>query len=216
MTTEMATRSSLPGLLRDDGYDLPANLSFERWLEIGQTLQAMERSVKWWLGDWWNYGCRRYGEMVSQATRDHVEDSTGYAYHTIENAGAVARKFENSRRRENLSWSHHDAVAGLPPVEADTMLDAALTDHLNVFALRDRVRERKRALGGQAVDAAGTPLTDAETIWHPQLEDLTDEARAALEAHAPGGRHRTGYVAGFCAALVWNGATDAFREWRGP
>jgi hypothetical protein len=216
MTTELAVRDGLPGRLREDGYDLPPDLPYERWLEIGQTLQAMERSVKWWLGDWWNYGCRRYGEMVSQAARDHVEDSTGYAYHTIENAGAVARKFENSRRRENLSWSHHDAVAGLPPVEADKMLDAALDDHLNVFALRDRVRERKRALGGQAVDAAGTPISDTESLWHPTLEDLTDEARAALEAHAPGGRHRTGYVAGFVAALVYAQQESAFKVWEGP
>jgi hypothetical protein len=214
MTAELATRPGLPGTLREDGYDLPPDLAFERWLEVGQTLQAMERSVKWWLGDWWNYGCRRYGEMVSQAAKDHVEDSTGYAYHTIENAGAVARKFENSRRRDNLSWSHHDAVAVLPPVEADAMLDQAAEDGLNVFALRDAVRERKRALAGGAVTADGASLDTEPLTWQPAISDLTAEARAALEANAPGGRHRLGYEQGFLRGLVYAGARDCFTDWR--
>lgn len=213
MSTELARRSTLPGRLREDGYDLPADLTFDRWLEVGQTLQQMERSVKWWLGDWWNYGCRRYGEMASQASKDHVEDATGYAYHTIENAGAVARKFENSRRRENLSWSHHDAAAVLPPVEADKMLDAAIEGRLNVFALRDRVRVRKEEIRGRAVDADGVCLAEsAPLVWVPQVADLTDEARDELARRllSVGKRHAIGYERAWLDCLVRCHQEDAF------
>jgi hypothetical protein len=214
MTVSMAIRSSLPGLFRDDGYDLPAGLSFEQWLEIGEALQQMERSVKWWLGDWWNYGTRAYGEMASQASKDHVEDATGYAYHTIENAAAVARKFENSRRRENLSWSHHDAVAGLSPTDADALLDRAEADGLNVFAMRDAARGRKQALLGTAVDVAGDVL---DSVPLPlTIDDLTDEARAPLNVRLAemGARMRPGFASGWVQALVWAGQDDAFKRGR--
>ena len=49
----------LPGTLTETGYCLPADLSYERWVEIGQTLQQMERSIQFWLGDWWDWGERR-------------------------------------------------------------------------------------------------------------------------------------------------------------
>jgi hypothetical protein len=208
MSTELATRSTLPGLLREDGYDLPSDLTFERWLEVGQTLQQMERSVKWWLGDWWNYGVRCYGEMASQASKDHVEDATGYAYHTIENAGAVARKFENSRRRENLSWSHHDAVASLPPADADALLDRAAEANLNVFALRDRARTRKEQLRGQVADEP------SEELAAPTRADLTPDALAALTVKLAGvgKRHALGYEAGWLACLSWLEADDCFTK----
>ena len=68
----------LPGTLTETSYTLPENLNLGEWLAIGETLQRMERSVKWWLGDWWNYGERRYGDMASQASRDAILDATGY------------------------------------------------------------------------------------------------------------------------------------------
>jgi hypothetical protein len=38
------------------------------------------------------------------------------------NAASVCRKFETSRRRDNLSFNHHSEVAALPPAEADALL----------------------------------------------------------------------------------------------
>jgi hypothetical protein len=35
---------------------LPENLSFEQWQDIGLTLHALEGSVMWWVGDWLRYG----------------------------------------------------------------------------------------------------------------------------------------------------------------
>lgn len=49
------------------GLDLPPNLSFEDWQAVGRALRHMEANVSWWLGDWWRFGERKYGEAASQA-----------------------------------------------------------------------------------------------------------------------------------------------------
>lgn len=198
----------LPGRLRDDGYDLPDTLTYEEWWGVGELLQQMERSVQWWLGDWWNYGTRRYGEMASQATKDHVKDATGHAYKTVINAATVAKAFEHSRRRENLSWSHHEAVSKLPEEEAEAILDAAEAEALSVFDTRDRVRERKQAIAGTVVGADSAPLPMS-------VNDLTPEARAAMRLKMGGlpSKHHTAFERGWVAALIWAEDRDSFTRW---
>jgi hypothetical protein len=53
--------------------------------------------------------------MYSQAL-----DATEMEYGTLANAKWVSGQFEFSRRRENLSWSHHLEVAKLGPDEQDS------------------------------------------------------------------------------------------------
>jgi site-specific DNA-methyltransferase (adenine-specific) len=141
----------LPGTLTETAYVLPENLNIGEWMAIGETLQRMERSVMWWLGDWWRYGERRYGEMASQASRDMVKDVTGHAYNTVRNASIVAGKFESARRRANVPFSHHAEVAALPAQEAEALLDEVEQTGLNRADLRERVKERKSVI---AVEAA--------------------------------------------------------------
>ena len=59
------------------------------------------------------------------APRNVVNDPKwpGPAYGTCANAGLVASKFEFSRRRENLSFTHHNEVCGLPPETQDALID---------------------------------------------------------------------------------------------
>jgi hypothetical protein len=98
----------IPKRLTQTGLLLPANLPFEKWQSVLERLQGMEFSVMWWLGDCLRYGERAYGEKYAQAL-----DATDYAYQTIADAKWVAGRFEISRRRENLTWSHHREVAGI-------------------------------------------------------------------------------------------------------
>jgi hypothetical protein len=116
---------------------LPADLDHARWREIGTTLSHLERAVAWWVGDWWAFGEHRYG-----ALREISEDRgwPGPAYQTCANAAAVCRAFEISRRRETLSFSHHEAVAALAPAEQDRLLDQAERERWSRQQLRDAVR----------------------------------------------------------------------------
>jgi hypothetical protein len=66
------------------------------------------------------------------------------------NAAAVCKKFETSRRRELLTFSHHETVAHLPPHEADAWLSwcekpiAATGRPRSRHELRKALDERKR------------------------------------------------------------------------
>jgi hypothetical protein len=64
---------------------------------------------------------------------------TGYDDQTLMNMVYVATRFEVSRRREKLSWSHHAEVAALDREEQEWWLDRAGAGRLTVRGLRDEL-----------------------------------------------------------------------------
>jgi N6-adenosine-specific RNA methylase IME4 len=132
------TAIAIPGRVSETALDLPAGLSFEEWQRCGGLLGQVGRSVQWWIGDWVNYGEAQYGEKYAQAL-----DATGLEYQAVANMAWVARQFEFSLRKENLSWSHHHFVAALPPDERQRWLDKAEVEQWSAHELRRRVKEAK-------------------------------------------------------------------------
>lgn len=181
----MQMLARLPGERDDTSYRLPQGLAVEQWAAIGEVLQAVEKSIGWWLGDWWNYGQRHYGEMKYQAARDHIADLTGHTYKTVVNAAAVAKAFEPSRRRENLSFSHHEAVSSLKDAEQqEELLDQAAGDGLSVMALRDRAEPLKREQKRRKHAAKPTPtLADDDPIqlWIGDATELVQVADGSVD-----------------------------------
>lgn len=113
------------------------------WAAIGRELGGISRCNQWWLGDWVRYGNAKFGEKYSRASK-----ITGYDAQTLMNMVYVSSRIEISRRRENLSWSHHEAVAPLEPELQDHWLDRAIADKFSVSDLRVELRSaRRRALG---------------------------------------------------------------------
>jgi hypothetical protein len=128
----------------------PNDLNLQKWAETGRKLGALSRSSNWWIGDWLRYGAAKWGAKYTVAAR-----ITGYDVHSLENMVYVASRFPFSLRRENLSWSHHFAVAALGPDERSQWLDLALTHRLSVNDLRIELRaarrQRKEAPAAQKV-----------------------------------------------------------------
>ncbi len=58
---------ALPGKLSRVGWRLAQSMTFEEWIQIGETLRTIKRSLLWWIGDWLNFGERKWGEMYAQA-----------------------------------------------------------------------------------------------------------------------------------------------------
>lgn len=110
----------LRGRVLQVGWDLPDDLSETEWLAAGEMLGKVERSVSWWLGDWWAFGENRYGQRKNIV---ESEEWSGPAYQTCMDTASVCRAFETSRRREVLGFTHHREVAALPSNEADELLD---------------------------------------------------------------------------------------------
>lgn len=128
---------------------IPDGLPYEAWVELGEQLQFRERNVGWWLGAWWLHGEHHYGQAASQAA------PTGYAAKTCQNAARVVERIEPARRREDVPFSYHEAVAVLTdPRQQDELLAEAARGGMERHELRAKVRHLR------AVD---DPPPDAKT-----------------------------------------------------
>lgn len=123
----------------------PENLDVREWVLAGKRLGAMTRCSQWWLGDWLRYGTLRWGEKYREAAR-----ITGYDIKTLRNIAYVSGQVDLSRRRDNLTWSHHAEVCSLEPDQQDRWLDFAAREGVSVADLRIEIRSTLRAEGGES------------------------------------------------------------------
>jgi N6-adenosine-specific RNA methylase IME4 len=107
---------TLPGLLTATSWTVPS-MTMDEWIECGRVLDKVETGAAWWRGDWWN--AHGYGEKA------FVAEDAGTSYQRFANCGWVCKRFEFSRRRENLTFYHHEVVAALPHRQQDKWLDQA-------------------------------------------------------------------------------------------
>jgi hypothetical protein len=101
------------------------------------------------------YG-RRYKEGI---------ESTGLEYQTLRNYAVIARRFEMSRRRDNLSFQHHAEVCALADDDQDFWLDLAAEQHWSKSELRRRVR------GGGTGQTEGSHSTTLHLVLEPQRDE---------------------------------------------
>lgn len=113
----------------------PHELDSHEWAAAGRRIGAVGRCIQWLLGDWIAYGNAKFGERYAR-----VAKITGYDTQTLMNMVYVASRFSVSRRREMLSWSHHETLAALDSKEQDHWLDKAATHRWSVADLRMMVR----------------------------------------------------------------------------
>lgn len=112
-------------------------VSLDEWREIGAFLATFTDALQWYWGDWIAYGERHYGEYTQ-----YVDDA-GVAVKTLQNWVYVAQAVEPSRRREDLSWSHHAKVASLDPDEQTRWLQQAADNGLSANALGEAIAGSK-------------------------------------------------------------------------
>jgi hypothetical protein len=131
-----------------------ANLGIAEWSAVGRRFGQISRCSQWWLGDWIKYGNAKFGERYSRAVK-----LTGYDVQSLMNMVYVATRFDISRRREDLSWSHHATVAALDLSGQEHWLARAVADKMSVSDLRTELRTRRRML-----EQAGAGAKPAEPV----------------------------------------------------
>jgi hypothetical protein len=151
----------------DDHMDHP------QWVVVGRRLGGISRSNQWWLGDWLRYGTAKWGEKYVEAAK-----ITGYDVRSLANMASLADCFEMSRRRDNLTWSHHAVVAALDPDEQDRWLDMAAAERLSVADLRIELRSVERQRGAQERAYAESAEDDVSGFICPQCGYRASQGRA--------------------------------------
>jgi hypothetical protein len=106
-------------------------------------LGRMQNAGRWWIGDAlclvqnrWQDGQPSFGEWDEILAELGLEPSTGAHYRR------VARAIPIERRRERLSWSHHERVARLPAAEQEELLERAEREGLSSQALHVAMMQR--------------------------------------------------------------------------
>lgn len=145
MTPPMATTeprpspTPKPASVRHVAWTPSCELNAREWAEAGSRIGSVGRNIQWLLGDWIAYGNQNFGERYARASK-----ISGYDPQTLMNMVYVATRFSVSRRRENLSWSHHEALAALEAEDQDRWLDQAAQHRWSVSDLRMMLRASRK------------------------------------------------------------------------
>jgi hypothetical protein len=117
--------------IRETGIEFQGELTREEWNDLGCRIARVAKSIGFIVGDWINYGEKRWGEMYADAIQ-----RTGLDYQTLRDYAYTARRVELSLRNDKLDFSHHRAVAKLEPAEQRRWLEASERHDLSVRRLR--------------------------------------------------------------------------------
>ena len=130
VSTEKAYDLSAIGLRLTDP-DLP----IEDFSNLCYMLGRFHEAVRFAIGDAILIGEKLYGEEAFQAFEElHLSEDGRREYLR------VSERVPRSRRRKDLSWSHHRAVAALEPAAQKEWLKRASDEGLSHHALRDELR----------------------------------------------------------------------------
>ena len=131
---------NFPGKFTSSSFDPPDSIEIEEWLDLGGKINIAGEAVQWWVGDWLNFGERKYGELYAQGTGDNERMS----HHKQMQLKRVALRVDPVTRRppDVLSWSHHREVAPLEREEQEHWLGLAEKSGWSVAELHEAMRKK--------------------------------------------------------------------------
>ena len=103
------------------GLVVVGNPSFDAFDALGETFRTLDRSLQFAIGDFFREVEDRFHERSSQ-----ILDHTGWSESTLNAYRWTSRHvLPDVRRMDVLTYSHHQAVAKLPPAQQKQWLDRA-------------------------------------------------------------------------------------------
>ncbi len=129
------------------------DLSYDRYEALCCLLGKMHEAVRFAIGDAILLGEQLYKEQAYQAIEQMGLSETARREYL-----RVSDRVPRSVRRPELSWSHHRAVAALPPPEQKTWLAKASDERLSHHALRDALRNGAEPVSSTVCRCCGRDL----------------------------------------------------------
>lgn len=135
-------------------------VSLDEWKLVFGSLKKIEGCVQFWIGDALAYRDQRWGMY------DDVVEETGYSKQAIADIKYVSEKVKPSSRNEDLTFTHHKAVASLPPEKQEIFLQKAVDEKLSVRDLREEIKKESRSsLKSPEVPAGKYQVIYADPPW---------------------------------------------------
>lgn len=129
------------------------DLPFARFEELCFMLGRFHEAVRFAIGDAILIGEKMYGEEAFQAFEQlHLSEDGRREYLR------VSERVPRSRRRKDLSWSHHRAVAALEPAAQKEWLKRASEEQMSHHEMRDALRNGAVARSPQVCRCCGKML----------------------------------------------------------
>lgn len=164
-------------------YQLEIYQTFNDWQAAWDNLKRIDYALPWAIGDLYNYGSDKFGEMVSQALDPEITEGH-FTKGSITQYAFVARQWPVLSRL-NLPWSYHQTVASLPIEQRLALLQHCQENDIKRAELRQMVRELN---GGQQ----SNPPTNGNDTNHlltmenhqkdKEIEQLREENKQLKQA----------------------------------
>lgn len=150
-----------------------ADLTWAEYCAMGQQLQSVEKSIRWWVGDWCNLGEHRWGDKYTQAL-----DYTGNKLTTVMKWAWVARRIPYQRRRLELTMTHHEMIAKFEPAEQTRWLDLAVKEEWTTRELSEAIQqaEMESRPRTESLESAEETSLRREVLRNPGGEDTFQES----------------------------------------
>lgn len=155
---------------------LDPSLTMERYEELLRAAGRLKSASSFWIGDLILFGEARYGERYAQAI-----NVTGLREGTLANYASVARQVAPSRRREALSFAHHEAVAKLEPADQDAWLGRAEDEGWTRDDLREAIRSAGRLVAAPPAEPQAGKTSRAQEVL--DSADVVEAARDIRVVH---------------------------------
>jgi len=155
----------------------------DEWVSLGLALHTMRSSLDWLIADYMDVCERVHGQ-----TYDEVADILGVETKTLYNRASVARKVDISRRREDLSFSHHALVAALPPEWQNYWLGQAIHQGWSRRTMENAIKQYPNGLPEDAalatvpiaaLPAPKDPLEKFDRVLDQFMDRVTKIQRGA-------------------------------------
>ena len=114
---------------------IPASTSYDDWLKLGKPLGLTGAALRWWIGDWLNFGIEHFKDHAIQAA-----DMLGLDEGTVANIQKVCAGVKAAQRTE-LSFEHHKEVYLFDPFIQEKWLGKAVQNHWTRADLRGAIKD---------------------------------------------------------------------------
>jgi hypothetical protein len=118
---------------------MPPLITQDEWEDIGALIVTAHGSAQWWIGDWLHRADKEWGDRSIEMALA----VTPYKKDTLYNLASIAKAVHFSLRNENLTFSHHVAVAKLSPVDQERWLKWSDKGGKTVRELRHAIKDEK-------------------------------------------------------------------------